>query len=373
MLTEIKLKNFQAHRRLVLPLRPGLNVITGASDRGKSAIVRALRFLTLHESATNLTTNGEDDMAVRVVTHGHNVISRFKNTKEYGYSLNDLPKFLACARDQPIPITTVLNLTPENFQSQFDPHFLLSLTPGQVAKEINRIVALSDIDKALSWLKERIRSTNALLEASTQELVGIQEYLDANQYIPLIGDILIKLKAESLNHESISKNRLQLFTMATQTQAWMLVINADSVKVTACEALLSQGNALQATKATKRGLESIVAESRAIAALPTLEAVGEALASRLALGLRRLELKNFHGMLSDTETKILYQKSKIITLLAGHDARMRTQAVKSNLVRGLVNRYEEYHDEVDQHQNTERKLEQTLALRAVCSKCGRKY
>ena len=371
MLSTIQLKNFQIHRDLSLQFRPGLNCIIGSSDQGKSAIVRAIRFLMLHETASGLTTHGQTDLAVTVTVDRH-TITRFRNSREYGYQL-DGQKFLACAREQPQTVAAVLNLTPDNIQNQFSSHFLLSLTPGQVAREINRIVSLSDIDRALGWLKERIRSTNILLEAADAELVGIQAYLDAHEHIPRMGDMLIELKDGATAQQLLGKDRIGLSRLVGEVSDLKASFSTLSVKATACETALSAGKGLQATKATKQGLESILYESKTIEALPTLEAAGTALEGLLAAGLRRLNAKNFAGMLQDSDAIIFDQKSKIISLVEAKDAKMKTQAVKSNLIRDLVNQYEELHDEVDQLKHTEQKLEQVLAERATCSKCGRKY
>ena len=46
MIKEINIKNFQSHDNTNLILDSGVNVIVGSSDSGKSAIIRALRWVT---------------------------------------------------------------------------------------------------------------------------------------------------------------------------------------------------------------------------------------------------------------------------------------------------------------------------------------
>ena len=48
---QLRLKNFQSHEDTVLDFVPGLNVLLGNSDTGKSAIVRAIRWLFYNEPA----------------------------------------------------------------------------------------------------------------------------------------------------------------------------------------------------------------------------------------------------------------------------------------------------------------------------------
>ena len=44
-ITKIRLENFQDHTDTVIELEPGINLITGSSDAGKSAALRALNFV----------------------------------------------------------------------------------------------------------------------------------------------------------------------------------------------------------------------------------------------------------------------------------------------------------------------------------------
>jgi exonuclease SbcC len=45
MITQLNITNFQSHVKSVLKLSPGINVICGPSDSGKSAIIRGLRWV----------------------------------------------------------------------------------------------------------------------------------------------------------------------------------------------------------------------------------------------------------------------------------------------------------------------------------------
>ena len=372
MLTSITLNNFQAHKRLHLELRPGLNVITGPSDTGKSAIVRALRFMALHESASGLMTNGETDMSVAVGTAGGNRIVRFKSTKEYGYRLNDLEKFLACARDQPIPIATALNLTETNFQSQFDPHFLLSLTPGQVAKEINKIVALEDIDKALSWLKERLRSTNILLSATDSELNGVQGFLEASKHIPQLGDMLAALRTQSALLAEIEVEKLELAGLVAEIETLKAAYVWESRKMQAGDRALGACASLGTTKMLKQALESILAEAIDITTLPKLEASCAVLEDLVSSKTEKAGLLDLCSLLGQADFQISENKSKIISLFAAGDAKIAAQPVLSKKIRNLAAELIEVEHEITKHSNRVEELEQLLAKRAICSQCGRR-
>ena len=45
MIQKLNIQNFQSHKDTKLEFHPGVNVIIGQSDSGKTAIIRALRWL----------------------------------------------------------------------------------------------------------------------------------------------------------------------------------------------------------------------------------------------------------------------------------------------------------------------------------------
>jgi hypothetical protein len=123
----------------------------------------------LHEAASGLVTHGETSLQVGVLCEDGGVF-RFKNPKEYGYKVGQ-EKFVACGKQAPKAVTDRLKLTDVNFQSQMDSVFLLALTGGQLAREINKIVALDDIDKSISWLRTQSAKLGTLIDSEQHKLI----------------------------------------------------------------------------------------------------------------------------------------------------------------------------------------------------------
>lgn len=66
-LVRLVVENFQSHRLSEVAFSPGLNVITGRSDEGKSALIRALRWLLYNEpSGASFVRRGESVTRVAV-------------------------------------------------------------------------------------------------------------------------------------------------------------------------------------------------------------------------------------------------------------------------------------------------------------------
>jgi len=65
---KVEIKNFQSHQQTTLELNEGFNVITGPSDEGKSAIIRALNWVFYNEPAgTDYIRVGTSRCEVKVV------------------------------------------------------------------------------------------------------------------------------------------------------------------------------------------------------------------------------------------------------------------------------------------------------------------
>jgi exonuclease SbcC len=196
MFTEIGLRNFQAHRRLDIELDPGVNVIVGPSDIGKSAVVRALYWLAFNQPAGDEFRSywGGRTVAMAKTVDG-DVVKRVRTHSENYYQLND-DKLGAPGRGVPDQVQQALNLGPVNFMRQLDPPFLLSLTPGQVAKELNEIANLKQVDNSISWLNRYTRQTQSDIREVEKSQARMEEELAA---LPDLDAVEKKLaKAEKL-------------------------------------------------------------------------------------------------------------------------------------------------------------------------------
>lgn len=191
---QIRIKNFQAQRDLTIDLSPGITTIVGETDCGKSSTLRAIEWALTNKSRKNITTWGQDETVVTVVT-GDNEISRIKNKKKNVYSVNGM-EFAALRQDVPPEIEKLLNVAPESIQSQFSDIFWFTLTGGELVKKLNRIVNLDIIDFSFSQLnamQNNIRSTITVYEDRLQvkekelkkfeKLKSLREKLDATKSI----------------------------------------------------------------------------------------------------------------------------------------------------------------------------------------------
>ena len=175
MLKSMHLSNFQSHKQSTLEFDPGVNVIIGPSDSGKTAIIRALRWLVWNRPSGDAfrSTWGGDTKASILIENC--LIGRGKGKQEE-YFLEDT-NFKAFGKEVPEEITKTLNLNDVNLQSQLDSPFLLSNSPGEVAKHFNRVAHLDQIDEGLSKVQKWIREIDQDISSSKKQVIGFTEDL----------------------------------------------------------------------------------------------------------------------------------------------------------------------------------------------------
>jgi len=166
MITKLSIKNFQSHKETELDFHPGMNVIIGQSDSGKTAIIRALRkALTNKPAGDTFRSNWGGDTQIKLLTKEGDEITYFKSNSTSSYHLNDL-EFKAFGQEVPEEIERVLNIDEVNIQHQLDAPYLLSQTPGVVAQHFNKIAKLGRISQCLktieSWYRAMVNELGAV-------------------------------------------------------------------------------------------------------------------------------------------------------------------------------------------------------------------
>ena len=182
MIKQLVIKNFQSHKNSVLEFVPGVNIIVGTSDSGKSAILRALRWVVWNRPTGNaFRSYWGGDTQVSVHLYDGDIIVRGKGKQEE-YYLNDI-QFKAFRTEVPSEIKSVLNIGEINLQQQLDQPFLLTLSPGEVAQKFNKIARLDQIDKGISNIQKMTRAASTELKFVKGEISDLQEELKKYDFV----------------------------------------------------------------------------------------------------------------------------------------------------------------------------------------------
>ena len=156
---KLSLSNFQVHKFAEVEIPEGeTTYIEGDSDTGKSAKLRALRWLCENKPdggsfVTFKSPRGATATATLDLGDG-NVIVRERGKTKNAYSLND-QVYEAFGREVPAPVAEVLKLSPYAFQLQGEPPFLIGSTPTEAAKILSSACGLGVIDTAVKFARDK--------------------------------------------------------------------------------------------------------------------------------------------------------------------------------------------------------------------------
>jgi len=174
MLKRFTVENFQSHANTVVDLSPGVNVVIGPSDSGKTALVRSLRwlFFNLPVGEEFRSTWGGDSRVEALFSDGK--VYRAKTNSENIYGLNG-EEFKAFGRGVPEPVSEFLNVSRINLLGQYDPPFMIGWTPGERGEFINRIANFEAIDRGIKVANQVLRTERSDIKSLKAELQRTEE------------------------------------------------------------------------------------------------------------------------------------------------------------------------------------------------------
>lgn len=189
---KVIIDNFQSHDHSELDFDLGLNIIVGQSDNGKSAILRAIKWVLYNEPrGTDFIRFGTNECSVTVITGDNYTITRRRKTNKNIYTVIkpdgeklEFENFGNAVPVEVIEATGVKEIKLDtdtsaklNLNEQLDPPFLLSETGTMRAKAIGRIVNTNILDAAERDIMKDISNNNLVIKGYEKQLSDIDEEL----------------------------------------------------------------------------------------------------------------------------------------------------------------------------------------------------
>lgn len=194
-IAKIQLKNFQAHKNTEISFTPGVNVIVGASDRGKSSIIRALQLVFFNKpSGTAYIRHGAKESRVKVTMADGTEVHRVRTKSKNYYQIEENEPLKVPGRDVPTEVSALCPMQPINFQGQHDAPFMLSETAGECGRMLNRCVDLTVIDKVLSNLNNKKRKASNEVEHITDNIKARTIECEKYAKVPLMVEDVAELQ-----------------------------------------------------------------------------------------------------------------------------------------------------------------------------------
>ena len=156
MISSLHVENFQSHMDSTLNFHPGVNVIVGSSDSGKTALLRSIvwvvnnrplgtAYIRTGSSRTRVTVmlnphyggNASADLP-EAAPAGQLTILRERSARKNLYEVNGVA-YDTPARDVPPEVTQAFGMSDLNLQAQLDQPFLILDSPGEIAAWVNKV------------------------------------------------------------------------------------------------------------------------------------------------------------------------------------------------------------------------------------------
>jgi exonuclease SbcC len=217
MINKIRLINFQSHFDTELEFHPGFNLIVGASDQGKSSILRALEWVrTNRPKGSNFVQTGQKNTQVTVYK-GNNEIVRQRDLRTNGeYRVNG-DVYSSMGTDVPDAVTNALNLRDINIQLQLDGHFLILDSPGKAAVYLNSVTKLDTVTNGLTNLRSRKRKNG-------EDIEQVSEYIHKQEAF-LSSGILDSLKRLEEIQQEVMSHQTERFGLSWDSSRIMNLLN----------------------------------------------------------------------------------------------------------------------------------------------------
>lgn len=229
MLKKLTLRNFQAHKHLELELDPEATTIIGASDVGKSAIIRALYWLTFNRPSGESFKRHTSKFTSVALTVDSCEIKR-KRGKSNHYYLGGSP-LSAFGAGVPDEVSKVLRMSAINFQQQHDGPFWFTENPGQVAKNLNSIVDLSVIDSVTASIASKIKRGAGAVEACQERITEARGLVSKLKWVPECNVQLLELETKEKKITQANEYTRELrFLLESATKHRATVKTAAEVK-----------------------------------------------------------------------------------------------------------------------------------------------
>ena len=222
--TKVVIRNFQSHRYTVIDLAEGLNVIAGESNKGKTAVMRAILWCLYNDpKGTDFITTGETECSVELYFSNGGILERKRTTssagsyivtkpdgtsQEYSGFNNDIPVEVVNAHQMPEVYLAKDFKCRLNIASQLDTPFLVSESSVVKAAAIGRLIGVQNIDVAIKNVTKDLLGYNKEIKSLTKRietnLVEIEKYSDLKDlelYIQSI-EYIVGLR-DKLQNESV--------------------------------------------------------------------------------------------------------------------------------------------------------------------------
>lgn len=216
MIEYIEVMNFQKWKKKRIELSH-VTTVVGPTDMGKSSILRALLWVASGKpNGTKFIRHGAKNCKVTIGVDGHTIIKTRGRTKPPIYYLDGI-KYAAVGSGVPEAIQLLLGIGKTNFQSQLDSPFFLLDSAGQLAKNLNAIISLSEIDEILGKAGKELRESKIRYKLSREDLDTTEQLVSKFAWVEEAASLADKIQSyrdAAHSHKTRANSLIDLLSRA---------------------------------------------------------------------------------------------------------------------------------------------------------------
>ena len=185
MIKRITIEGFQSHENTVVDLVNGLNILTGSSDSGKTAVLRAVKWVALNVPTGDSYVNQKVGYAKVTIETDKGTVTKTRKGKKTAYEVNGT---VYEKSEVPQEVSEILGIEPTTFgdyevvlnvASQLESPFLLSESPSTGAKVLGKLANAETVDVAIKTNAKETFQLNSERQRAEKEVSRLTEALTA--------------------------------------------------------------------------------------------------------------------------------------------------------------------------------------------------
>ncbi|QQK07619.1 hypothetical protein [Miniphocaeibacter halophilus] len=246
-LRRMEIINFQSHEYTDLYFDNKVNVIIGPSDSGKTAVIRALKWVLFNEPS-GIDFIRKNSKEAKIILYFDNEIiitrgrSKSKNYYEITYPAGEVERFEGFGTKVPKEVIDVTNISKVqldgnnlialNISDQLESPFLLTESPSIKAVAIGKLAGIEKVDLALNKLSKDINEINAEKKSLEKEkdiqLENLKNYdfLDSElEEIKYISNIISEIDKKKILLEKYKRINSSYLNIQNQINDYNIYIN----------------------------------------------------------------------------------------------------------------------------------------------------
>ncbi len=183
----VRIQDFQNHEDTYFELKTGLNLFTGSSDSGKSAISRSFHLVLLDYFRKHDVRDGQKNAKITITFQNGDWITRTKgdtNEIEYQVEGQEIVKHSRFSKNIPKDVLDFLGFMPKTssgalaLANQEEKFFLITLSDEALPKEISRLLGIDDLEEAASLLGSEVNKISGDIKRVVAEIENTKTKLE---------------------------------------------------------------------------------------------------------------------------------------------------------------------------------------------------